>query len=115
HPMRPLIVSTFDSLDGILQAPGGPDEDRSGGFAFGGWMFQFGDPSDDIGIDGFDGQGRELLLGRRTYEIFEAYWPYQAADNPIARTFNATRKHVASRTLQGPLQWHNAGLLRGDV
>jgi dihydrofolate reductase len=112
--MRKLIASTFVSLDGILQAPGGPQEDPSGGFAFGGWTFPYwgGDTGDSM--DGFDGQGRELVLGRRTYEIFEAYWPYQPADHPIARTFNATRKHVASRTLQ-ELHWNNSTLLRGDV
>lgn len=113
--MRSLIASTFVSLDGILQAPGGPEEDPSGGFPFGGWMFNFWDGSNNESMDGLDGKGRELLLGRRTYEIFEAYWPYQPADSPIAQTLNAARKHVASRTLQGPLQWHNATLLQGDV
>ena len=65
-------------------------------------------------MDGFDGKDRELLLGRRTYEIFEAHWPYQPADDPIAKTFNATRKHVASRTLK-KLDWNNSSLLKGDV
>jgi dihydrofolate reductase len=63
---------------------------------------------------GLDGKGRELLLGRRTYEIFEAYWPYQTADNPIAQALNAAKKHVASRTLK-KVQWNNSTLLRGDV
>ena len=112
--MRKLIASTFVSLDGILQAPGGPDEDRTGGFPFGGWTFPHWDDAMGESMDGFDGKGRELVLGRRTYEIFEAYWPYQPADDPIARTFNATRKHVASRTLKGPLQWHNSTLLQAD-
>jgi len=65
-------------------------------------------------MNGFDGKDRELVLGRRTYEIFEAYWPYQPADNPIAQTLNAARKHVASRT-QEKLDWNNSTLLRGDV
>jgi dihydrofolate reductase len=113
--MRKLIVSTFASVDGIMQAPGGPEEDPTGGFALGGWMFGFReDQSMDISTAGFDGKDRELVLGRRTYEIFEAYWPHQPDDNPIAKTFNTTRKHVASRTL-ATLGWNNSTLLRGDV
>src|SRR5256885_12874841 len=112
--MRKLIASTMVSLDGVMQAPGGPEEDPTGGFAFGGWSFNYW--GDDTGLDmkGLDGKNRELLLGRRTYEIFEAYWPYQPADNPIAQTLNAARKHVASRTLK-KLNWNNSTLLRGDV
>lgn len=113
--MRKLIVSTFASLDGIMQAPGGPEEDRAGGFALGGWMFAYReDESMDISTAGFDGKDRELVLGRRTYEIFEAYWPHQPDDNPIAKTFNATKKHVASRSLT-VLRWSNSTLLHGDV
>ncbi|HEY5996718.1 MAG TPA: dihydrofolate reductase family protein [Candidatus Deferrimicrobiaceae bacterium] len=112
--MRRLIASTFVSLDGIMQAPGGPDEDPTGGFALGGWMFQYRDEAMDISAAGFDGRDRELVLGRRTYEIFEAYWPFQPDDDPIARTLNAARKHVASRTLT-TLQWNNSTLLHGDV
>ena len=112
--MRKLIASTFVSLDGVMQAPGGPEEDPSGGFAFGGWTFDYWDEAMGRSMNGVDGKDRELLLGRRTYEIFEAYWPYQPADDPIARTFNATRKHVASRTL-GQLEWNNSTLLQGDV
>ncbi len=112
--MRRLVASTFASLDGIMQAPGGPDEDPTGGFAHGGWMFGYGDESMDISASGFDGKDRELVLGRRTYEIFEAYWPYQPADSPIARTLNAARKYVASRTLK-KLQWENSHLLGEDV
>ena len=98
--MRKLIASTFVSLDGVMQAPGGPEEDPTGGFAFGGWTFNFWDEAMGRDMNGFDGKDRELVLGRRTYEIFEAYWPYQPADNPIAQTLNAARKHVASRTLK---------------
>ena len=112
--MRRLIASTFASLDGILQAPGGPEEDPTGEFAYGGWMFGHGDESMDISAAGFDGRDREVVLGRRTYEIFEAYWPYQPHDHPIAKTLNAARKHVASRTLT-TLQWNNSTLLHGDV
>ena len=112
--MRKLIASTFASLDGVLQAPGGPQEDPTGGFPFGGWTFPFFDDSVDLSGSGFDAKDRELVLGRRTYEVFEAYWPYQAADDPIARTFNATRKYVASRTLN-EVAWNNSTLLRGEV
>jgi dihydrofolate reductase len=112
--MRKLIVSTFASLDGIIQAPGGPEEDPTGGFAFGGWMFGYGDESMDLSASGFDGRDRELLLGRRTYQIFEAYWPYQPDDHPIAKTLNAAKKYVASRTLT-TLHWTNSNLLHGDV
>jgi dihydrofolate reductase len=112
--MRKLIASTFASLDGIMQAPGGPEEDPTGGFTLGGWMFNFSDESMDISASGFDGKDRELVLGRRTFEIFEAYWPYQPAGNPIAKTLNAAKKYVASRTL-ATLHWNNSTLLRGDV
>jgi dihydrofolate reductase len=111
-PMRRLIVSTFASLDGIMQAPDGPEEDPTGGFTLGGWMFNLSDEVMDLSASGFDGKDRELVLGRRTYEIFEAHWPYQPDDNPIARTLNAARKYVASRTLT-TLHWNNSTLLHG--
>ena len=112
--MRRLNVATFVSLDGILQAPGGPEEDETGGFALGGWTVNYGDEGMDLTEAGFDGKDKELVLGRKTYEIFEGYWPYQSEDNPIAKTFNATKKHVASRTLS-KLGWNNSTLLQGDV
>lgn len=112
--MRKLIASTFLSLDGVMQAPGGPTEDPTGNFKLGGWMFTFLDPEVNLSAAGFDGKDRELVLGRKTYEIFEAYWPYQGEDNPIARTLNATKKHVASRTLKS-LQWNNSSVLDGDI
>jgi len=112
--MRKLIASTFASLDGIMQAPGGPEEDPTGGFALGGWMFNFADESMDISAAGFDGKDRELVLGRRTYQIFEGFWPYQKEDDPVAKMLNAAKKHVASRTLTA-LHWNNSTLLRGDV
>ena len=112
--MRKLVASTMVSLDGVMQAPGGPQEDPTGGFAFGGWTFGYWDEAMGRSMDGLDGKDRELVLGRKTYEIFEAYWPYQPADHPIAQTLNAARKHVASRTLS-TLHWNNSTLLRGDV
>lgn len=112
--MRRLIASTFASLDGILQAPGGPEEDPTGGFTLGGWTFSYFDETADISAAGFDGKDRELVLGRKTYQIFEAYWPYQPEGDPIATTLNAAKKHVASRTLT-TLCWSNSTLLQGDV
>jgi dihydrofolate reductase len=112
--MRKLIASTFASLDGIMQAPGGPEEDPVGGFTLGGWSFNYWDESMDPSASGFDGKDREVVLGRRTYQIFEAYWPYQPDDHPIAKTLNAAKKHVASRTLT-TLEWNNSTLLHGDV
>jgi dihydrofolate reductase len=112
--MRRLIASTFVSLDGIMQAPGGPEEDPTGGFVLGGWTAGYGAQGMDISAAGFDGRDRELVLGRKTYEIFEAYWPYQREDHPIARSLNAARKYVASRTLT-TLRWNNSTLLHGDV
>ncbi|HSA78747.1 MAG TPA: dihydrofolate reductase family protein [Nitrospirota bacterium] len=112
--MRKLIASTFTSLDGVMQAPGGPTEDPTGNFSLGGWLFAFGDAGMDLSAAGFDGKDRELVLGRKTYEIFEAYWPYQPEDDPIARTLNAAKKHVASRTLKS-LQWNNSSVLGGDI
>ena len=110
--MRKLIATTMISLDGVMQAPGGPEEDPTGGFALGGWTFNYW--TEVSSMNGLDGRDRELVLGRRTYEIFEAYWPHQAADNPIAQTLNAARKHVASRTLK-TVEWNNSTLLRGEV
>jgi len=112
--MRKLIASTFTSLDGVMQAPGAPTEDPTGGFNSGGWLFGFMDADADFSAAGFDGRNRELVLGRRTYEIFEAYWPYQSKDDPTAKTLNAAKKHVASRTLKS-LQWNNSSVLDGDV
>ena len=112
--MRKLVASTFVSLDGVMQAPGGPDEDPSGGFELGGWLANHFDPESDLSGAGFDGGGRELVLGRRTYEIFAAHWPFQPAEDPTAIALNAARKHVASRTLTS-LDWNNSTLLRGDA
>lgn len=112
--MRKLIASTFVSLDGVMQAPGGPEEDSAQGFALGGWTFSYWDEVMGESMSGFDGVDRELVLGRRTYEIFAAYWPLQPESNPVAQTFNAARKHVASRSLQS-LGWNNSLLLGADV
>lgn len=112
--MRKLIASTFTSLDGVMQSPGIPTEDPTGGFTLGGWSFTFWDEVMGLSMSGFDGKDRELVLGRKTYEIFEAHWPYQPEADPTARALNAAKKHVASRTLKS-LQWNNSSVLTGDV
>jgi dihydrofolate reductase len=110
-----LTATTFVTLDGVMQAPGGPDEDRSGGFEHGGWSFIFAD--EDFGR--LVAQRFELadafLLGRRTYDIFAAYWPKVTdEDHPIASRLNALPKYVASRSAR-ELDWPGARLLEGDV
>lgn len=112
--MRKLIASTFVSLDGVMQSPSGPLEDPAGDFALGGWASTYGDEIMARPGSGLDGKGRDLVLGRKTYEIFEAYWPYQPADNPVAISLNAAKKYVASRTLT-TLGWNNSSLLDGEV
>jgi dihydrofolate reductase len=112
--MRKLIASIFVSLDGVIQAPGAPEEDPTHGFSLGGWTFSYWDEVMAQSMAGFDGNARELVLGRKTYEIFEAHWPYQPADDPTAISLNAAKKHVASRTLK-TLSWNNSSLLGDDV
>ena len=93
--MRTLAVNTFVTLDGVMQAPGGPDEDPTGGFTLGGWAVNYFD--DEMMARMAESDPYELLLGRGTYEIFAAHWPYD--EGPIADQLNSTRKHIASRTL----------------
>jgi dihydrofolate reductase len=108
--MRILAVNTFMSLDGVMQAPGGPDEDPTGGFELGGWGASYFD--DEMLGQVAESAPYELLLGRGTYEIFAAHWPYD--EGAIADQLNSTRKHVASTTLDR-LDWNNSTLIRGDV
>ena len=108
--MRKLIVNTFMTLDGVMQAPGGPDEDPTGGFTLGGWAVNYWD--EEMMGQMEEAEPYELLLGRGTYEIFAAHWPY--ADGPIADHLNSTRKHVASTTLER-VEWNNSTLITGDV
>ena len=111
--MRKLIASTFVTLDGVMQAPGGPQEDPTGGFTEGGWSFSYWDDVMDKVMGESMSQPFDLLLGRKTYEIFAAHWPY-AGDNPVTALFNKTTKYVASRTLNR-LDWVNSKLIAGDV
>ena len=113
--MRRIVVATFVSLDGIMQAPGGPQEDPTGGFTLGGWTA----PHFDAALGGAMGEifGRpfDLLLGRKTYDIFAAHWPYVTDPNdPIAGLFNRITKYVASRT-EPALSWQNSRWLGADI
>ena len=112
--MGELVVGTFLTLDGVMQAPGGPDEDRSDGFEHGGWLAPLSD--DDLGrtVMAWMERSKALLLGRRTYEIFASYWPRFGDENPIAASLNHLPKHVATRTL-GRLEWANSTVLSGEV
>ncbi|MEP9358128.1 dihydrofolate reductase family protein [Sphingomonas sp. KR3-1] len=105
--MRKLTGAAFVSLDGVMQAPGGPSEDWTQGFPFGGWMFPLGDESVDQAIGGLFDQPFDLLLGRKTYEIFAAYWPYADPDFPITKAFNQTTKHVLTHS-DAPLDWEHS-------
>jgi dihydrofolate reductase len=112
--VRKLVATTSVSLDGVMQAPGGPEEDPTAVFAFGGWAFPYWDETLDLTERGFEGKDREIVLGRKTYEIFEGFWPHLPVDNPNARSMNGAKKYVASRTRK-TLQWENSVLLTGDV
>jgi dihydrofolate reductase len=111
--MRKIIASTFLTLDGVMQAPGGPEEDPTGGFTEGGWSAPYWDETMNKAMGETMSVPFDLLLGRKTYEIFAAHWPY-AGDNPITALFNKATKHVASRT-QGKLDWVNSKRIQGDV
>ena len=111
--MRTLIAITHITLDGVMQSPGGPDEDPRGGFTYGGWITPYWDDTMNTLLNKDMDESFDLLLGRRTYEIFAAYWPH-AGDNPIARHFNTAVKHVATRTLEH-LDWANAVRIDGEV
>ena len=113
--MGKLIVTEFVTLDGVAQAPGGPDEDRDSGFAHGGWQAPLVDQ--ESGNTMFE-QARSmdaLLLGRTTYEIFANYWPTAPAEMPFTGLLNSVPKYVASRTLAGPLAWQGSTLVAGDL
>ena len=110
--MRKVIAGTFVSLDGVMQAPGAPEEDTTGGFEHGGWVFPYWDDITGQAIDELFAAPFDLLLGRTTYEIFAAYWPYQ--DDPIGKRFNEVTKFVATSSGQ-PLAWQGSVALKGDV
>jgi len=107
--MRKVVVNEFLALDGTAQAPGGADEDTSGGFHHGGWHMPYGAGS---GVTKLIGEAGGFLLGRRTYELFAGYWPTAPEEvQMIADPMNTKPKHVASTTLTGPLEWQNSSVL----
>jgi dihydrofolate reductase len=112
--MAKLVVGTFVTVDGVMQAPGGPDEDREGGFEHGGWLVPHFDDELGVFMDGLIGRADALLLGRKTYEIFAGWWPNQPDDDPMAAKLNGVPKYVASRTLTS-VDWANTTLLEGDA
>jgi dihydrofolate reductase len=111
--MRKIIAITHVTLDGIMQAPGGPEEDPRGGFTQGGWAMRFDDEAVGERLREIISGEFDLLLGRRTYEIFAAYWPY-AGDNPIAKAFNKATKFVVTRSLDR-FDWVNSQRIGGDA
>ena len=115
--MRKIIVLSFMTLDGVLQAPGGPEEDTSGGFEYGGWTVPYFEEDELLGrvMDEQTGHPFDLLLGRKTYDIFAGYWPHQdESTTPFARKFNKARKYVASRS-PIKLDWNNSVLLQENI
>lgn len=113
--MRKLIVSTFLTLDGVMQAPGGADEDRSGGFEHGGWQMPYFDETAGAAVAEGMARSDALLLGRKTYEIFAGFWPTADDEDPFTAIMNGFAKYVASTTLKEPLEWNNSTLLKGDT
>ncbi len=112
--MTRVVVFMNLTLDGVVQAPGRPDEDVRGGFAHGGWATAYADPvMGKVAAESMASTGA-LLFGRRTYEDFYAVWPHRK-NNPFTEVLNSTRKYVASRTLKEPLPWSNSVLLKGDA
>ena len=113
--MRRIIVATFTSLDGVMQAPGGPGEDPTGGFALGGWTAPHFDTALGASMGEIFGRPFDLLLGRKTYDIFAAHWPYVSDPNdPITGLFNRVTKYVASRS-SPKLSWQNSRWLGQDT
>ncbi len=113
--MRRIITTTFVTLDGVMQAPGKPEEDTSGGFKYGGWQLSFPHDEDLMPIlGGFFTIPFELLLGKVTYDIFAAFWPNAKTDQEVAIPFNAARKYVVTHEPFAPA-WHNSFNITGDV
>lgn len=112
--MRKIITTTFVTMDGVMQAPGGPTEDTSGGFAYGGWSANYWDTLMGDVMNGFMAIPFALLLGKTTYDIFAAYWPTAKNDPAVAKNFNTNKKYVVSDK-KASLSWANSELITGDV
>jgi dihydrofolate reductase len=112
--MRKVIAATYLSIDGVMQAPGAPEEDISGGFKFGGWTVPYWDGSMMRILGAGMPTQFDLLLGRKTYDVFSAHWPYMPKDDPIASVFNGTTKFVATSS-PDTLTWENSQPLRGEI
>jgi dihydrofolate reductase len=112
--MKKLSVVEFLSLDGVMQAPGSPDEDTEGGFRNGGWAMQFMDQTNLESATKGMAETDAYLFGRKTYEIMASYWPSVPADDPFGQHLNPTRKYVASRSLKSA-EWNNSTVIKGDV
>jgi dihydrofolate reductase len=112
--MRKLIVTTFMTLDGVMQGPGGPDEDREGGFEQGGWSVGYWDEMMGRVTEEIHLEPDAVLFGRKSYEILAGYWPNVGDDDRLAAKLNSVHKYVASRSLE-KLEWQNSTLLEGDV
>ncbi|HEX6930392.1 MAG TPA: dihydrofolate reductase family protein [Gammaproteobacteria bacterium] len=112
--MRKLVVGTFLTLDGVMQAPGGPEEDREGGFAHGGWLVPYFDDKFLRIMTEWTKRADAFLLGRKTYEIFAGSWPNAEPDDEVGTALNMRPKYVASTTLKR-LDWNNSHLIEGDV
>lgn len=110
--MRKIVVAVYQSLDGVMQAPGGPTEDPSNGFSLGGWIQPLSDERTGAAVELFLAKPYALLLGRRTYDIFSGYWPKVGNDNPVAAAVNSAAKHVLTHR-PDPLHWHNSHRLAG--
>ncbi|MCA1494100.1 dihydrofolate reductase family protein [Sinorhizobium alkalisoli] len=113
--MRKIVVGAFTSLDGIMQAPGGPHEDPVGGFEYGGWAAPSFDEAMGQAVDEMFAEPFDLLLGRKTYDIFAAHWPYAGADDPIGTLFDRITKYVATRDPDRQFDWQNSRTLGADV
>ena len=113
--MARLVVVEMVSLDGVMQAPGSPDEDRSGGFEHGGWAMPYFDEVAGEEAGRSMAETGAFLFGRKTYEIMAAYWPNQPHDDMFSQVLNSLPKYVASTTLAEPLAWSGSSLLKGDV